>query len=500
MRGTARTLDGLAIIDSQSVKGTEYTTSQHKAPEVDCAALLPAADSSVPRDHWLEDWERAAIIEFHGRYPLEGYRCLTFMMLDQSEVAVSSSRTYRVFVNVMRAISNCVDNIRSCAQVSCVTLCAASKGHVYAEPVHVLMNASIVRAIIALLVTLSSSALAGTLRVEMMDVGQGDAILVRTPADKIVLIDAGDDPHQVLALLKARKVDHLDLVVASHPHADHIGGMLDVVSSIPVKLYSDNGLPHTSATYRHLMETIEQRKIAYRAGLAGTTYRLDDGATLEILFPTGAPLRGTRSDLNANSVVVRLRHQGHCFLFLGDSEEPTERALLGADIGSCDVLKVAHHGSDYSSTAAFIQQVKPTIALISVGTGNSYGHPGPTTLARLDDIGAKIYRTDLFGAVTILSSEGALDVQMERSAAAQRVLEAAPVVEKKKRGRAVQPKVEATPASTAACPFLASADGKVFHEASCGIGHKISPKRLRCYPSQEAALAAGKRSAGCCEP
>src|SRR5688500_14207696 len=104
---------------------------------------------------------------------------------------------------------------------------------------------------------LFATALAGTLRVDMLDVGQGDAILVRTPADKVVLIDAGGGEVSVAALLATEKVDHLDLLVATHPHADHIGGMALVAQSLPVKLFTDSGLPHTTQTYDVLMRTVE---------------------------------------------------------------------------------------------------------------------------------------------------------------------------------------------------------------------------------------------------
>lgn len=349
---------------------------------------------------------------------------------------------------------------------------------------------------------------AGELTVEVLDVGQGDSILIRTPAEKVILIDAGDDPHEVGRLLKERRVEHLDLVVATHPHADHIGGMLDVVSQIQTKLYTDNGLPHSTATYRALMERLEEKRIKYRAAVVGQKYNLDDGATFEVIFPRGDALRGTRSDLNANSVVTRLRHQGHCFLFVGDSEEPTERALLDGDLGKCDVLKVAHHGSDYSSSQAFLGALQPKIAVISVGVGNTYGHPGPQTLSRLQGLKASIYRTDVDGTVTFTSSEAGIAVKTAHEVTAPET--AAPLTDaasaKSRRGH----DHEAPPAPSmgsptragvdGACAYVASEKGKVFHEASCGNGKRISPKNLRCYPTREAALAGGKKPAGCCRP
>jgi competence protein ComEC len=358
----------------------------------------------------------------------------------------------------------------------------------------------LIRRFIAILCVVAACfpALAGTLSLEVLDVGQGDAIVIRTPADKIVLVDAGDDPHQALTLLRERKVDHIDLAVATHPHADHIGGMIDVVEHIPVKLFVDNGLPHTTATYRKLMQAIERRGIAYRVAVAGTTYRLDDGATLEILFPRGEALHGTRSDLNANSVVLRLRHLGHCFLLAGDAEEPTERALVASGLGPCEVLKVAHHGSEYSSSDAFLAAVQPRYALISVGGDNDYGHPGAHTLAHLSSLGAVIHRTDLEGSLVVLSSENSLQIKGTRIDAGRN----SPVLPI----HAPPPtsKIDTHPvndrAVSATCAFVASAKGEVFHDAICGSAGKIKPSNVRCFPSREAALAAGLRPAGCCKP
>jgi comEA protein len=187
--------------------------------------------------------------------------------------------------------------------------------------------------------------------------------------------------------------------------------MADVLKALPVKAYTDNGLPHTTSTYQKVMSEVETRKIAYRTAVRDQVYNLDDGAKLEVLFPSGVKLSNTRSDLNSNSVVTRLTHQGHCMLFTGDSEEPTEQALLSAGLGKCDVLKVAHHGSRHSSTTSFLEAVKPRFAVISLGVGNRYHHPGMETLQRLQAVGAEIHRTDLEGQLTILSSEKGLTVK-----------------------------------------------------------------------------------------
>lgn len=253
-------------------------------------------------------------------------------------------------------------------------------------------------------ILLTVSALAGTMQVDILDVGQGDGVLITSPAGKRVLIDAGIKEAAVAEQLRRLGVTELSLVVATHPHADHISGLRDVVEQIPIKLYTDNGLPHTTETYTGLMTAIEAKKIPYKAAKQGQTYRLDDGIVLTVLFPAAKPLTDTRSDLNSNSVILRVDHGEDCFLFTGDAEEPTEDQLLRDGIGQCDVLKVAHHGSNHSSSSRFLAAVDPDIALISVGQDNRYEHPGDETLKRLQSVGATIYRTDHSGQISLASS------------------------------------------------------------------------------------------------
>lgn len=266
------------------------------------------------------------------------------------------------------------------------------------------------------LLLLSLQALAGTLEVHMLDVGQGDAILLRSPAGKTVLVDAGVLKGQPIAQLRALGVTHLDLVVASHPHADHIGGMPAVLQAFTVGQYTDSGLPHSTDNYQQTMTLIEEKGIPWKAAQVGQTYNLDDGIKIEVLHPGVSPLTNTRSDLNSNSVVLRVTHGQDCMLFVGDAEAETEAALLQRGLSQCSLLKVAHHGSNHSSTDAFLDAVEPEYALISVGAGNRYGHPGPEAVRRLESRGAEVHRTDLEGALRVESTGKGMSIQSQKLA------------------------------------------------------------------------------------
>lgn len=251
---------------------------------------------------------------------------------------------------------------------------------------------------------------AGTLTVDVLAVGQGDAIIVQSPAGKTILIDAGTGKKDVVPMLRARGIDKIDLAIASHAHADHIGGMDEVLEALPVRVYVDQSMAHTTATYSKVMALVESTGAAYKPGDRGVAFNLDDGIRLELLAPVEPKLRGTRSDFNSNSVVVRLTKGDHCMLFTGDAEEPTEDMLLQKGLEPCDVLKVAHHGSGHSSTQRFLDRVQPRHAIISCGKDNKYKHPYPETLERLERAGAKVYRTDTQGTIRVMTDGKSLRI------------------------------------------------------------------------------------------
>jgi competence protein ComEC len=253
-----------------------------------------------------------------------------------------------------------------------------------------------------LFLSLLQPALAGELVVTLLDVGQGDAVLLETPGGATILVDAGLAKSQTPRQLKAFGVEHLDLVVASHPHADHIGGMAAVLSAYPPDLFWYSGMDHTTQAWAKVTAALDDLQIETVAVQRGDRLTYDD-VTLSVLWPGERLLTGTRSDLNSNSVVLRVDHGDDCLLLTGDAEEVTEVQLLRQGLESCEVLKVAHHGSGHSTSQAWIDAVQPQIALISAGQDNRYHHPSPETMARLLNSEAVVYRTDLTGTVQLSS-------------------------------------------------------------------------------------------------
>jgi len=358
---------------------------------------------------------------------------------------------------------------------------------------------SVFQGIVCLLLLLLSAlpALAGELRVDVLDVGQGDSLLLTSPEGKTVLIDAGDGRRELLPELQARGVTQLDLVVSTHAHQDHIGGMEAVIRALPVGVFLDSGVPHTSQTYVDLMTAVEELGLAYMEAEAGQHIAFGEEASIDVLWPGRTKLHGTRSNLNANSVVLRLVHGGNCFLFTGDAEEETEVRLMVRGLEPCQVLKVPHHGSNHSSTDRFLSKTQPTMAIISVGEHNRYNHPGEEALRRLERHGATVYRTDTQGALRFISDGAAIHI-MQDIVTVQPGAVPPPSVEA---AAEPAPGAESDSYAAASAPrFVASAKSQVFHRPDCEWALKINPTNLEEYGSFKQAVEAGKRPAHCCNP
>jgi len=231
-------------------------------------------------------------------------------------------------------------------------------------------------------------------RVRFVDVGQGDATLIVSPEGKRVLVDGGRSATDVAKMLRAAGVDTLDLVVASHADADHIGGLASVFHVTCVRAYLDNGRPHTTATYRRLMETVEGSNAQY---LQATARTITLGSmTLRVLPPPSDV-----QDQNNASVGLVLAYGDFRALLVGDAEQDELRYFVQLGVPRVSVLKAAHHGARNGVSPGWVQATRPRIVVISVGAHNPYGHPSPLALRYYGRYAEVIYRTDQQGDILV---------------------------------------------------------------------------------------------------
>jgi competence protein ComEC len=248
----------------------------------------------------------------------------------------------------------------------------------------------------------SQAPAAGALAVSLIDVGQGDSILVQFPDGETMLVDAGDQAHgqDVVRYLRQRGCSRIDILVGTHPHADHIGGMAAVLAAFPVGKVWDSGFVQASRVQQEYLATITRKGIQFGKPRRGFTQDIGN-VRVEVLAPARL-LRGTDSDANNNGLVLRVSHGKVSFLLMGDAEG-RERATV-PNWPASTVLKVAHHGSRNGTTAAFLRAVKPELALISCAAHNDYGHPHAETLAALRSAGAKIRNTAADGTIVVTTT------------------------------------------------------------------------------------------------
>lgn len=241
--------------------------------------------------------------------------------------------------------------------------------------------------------------------VSFIDVGQADSVLIRN-GNYNMLIDAGnnEDGEKLVNYFKSLGIEEFTYVFATHPHEDHIGGMDDIINNFKIDNYYMSNKLSTTKTFMDVLDALDGRNLKYTVPNKGDTLKLGD-ANIKVIYPGD-----DKSNINDSSIVLKITYGKNSFLLTGDATSNVERKIYNEDIKS-DVLKVAHHGSSYSSTDVFLDKVKPYYAVISVGKNNIYNHPSNKTLEKLNKRNIKAYRTDLDGTVVFISDGDNLSVK-----------------------------------------------------------------------------------------
>ncbi|MFJ7185956.1 MBL fold metallo-hydrolase [Lysinibacillus xylanilyticus] len=239
------------------------------------------------------------------------------------------------------------------------------------------------------------------MRVHFIDVGQGDSIFIESPNGKTMLVDGGvkGAGQNVVSYLKELGVKKLDIVVATHPDADHIGGLIPVLNSIDIGQFYDSGKVHTSQTFEEMLTLIDTKNIPYNVPKTGDNIAFDDDINVKVLNANE-----NATDNNDASIVLKIAYGNVSFLLTADAGVSLEKEMMQDDV-KATILKAGHHGSNTSSSAEFIQAVHPEVTILSYGEGNKYGHPHAEVVERLQAIGSKIYATAEAGTV-IVSTDG----------------------------------------------------------------------------------------------
>ncbi|MBS4205284.1 MBL fold metallo-hydrolase [Bacillus sp. FJAT-49754] len=273
---------------------------------------------------------------------------------------------------------------------------------------------SVITMLLLSIMPFTSTAATKNMVVHFIDVGQGDSIYIKTPAGENILIDAGNKAkgHQVVAYLKKQKVKTIDIMVATHPDADHIGGLDEVLDAFVVKNIYAPKVSHTTQAYRDFLNAVKREKRTIKTAKSGVKLPLKDtSVTAKFIAPVNTY---TKSDLNNWSAVLHIKYNKNTFLFTGDAEDKSEKDMISKKVLSkVDVLKVSHHGAKGATSKEFLNIVKPKYAVISVGKGNRYNHPTSETLNRLNTAQTKVYRTDKQGTIKATSNGSTINFNVQ---------------------------------------------------------------------------------------
>ena len=239
------------------------------------------------------------------------------------------------------------------------------------------------------------------LEIHVIDVGQGDSILIKTPNSQNILIDGGTNESEniVKSYLKKENVKSIDYLIATHPDSDHIGGLDAIINKFEIKSFYMPEQSVTSDAYENLMSSCSENNVSINYLYKGDNLKIEDYINLFILSPSYI-----QKDNNLNSIVFNLSFKNKSFLFTGDAEVSNENEIINSfDLEDIDFLKIGHHGSKSSTTVDFLNAITPDVAVISCGYKNQYGHPHKSTLDNLSDNNIATYRTDLSGDIVLYS-------------------------------------------------------------------------------------------------
>ncbi len=347
--------------------------------------------------------------------------------------------------------------------------------------------------IFAVSVLYTVSVFAAEMQVHFIDVGQADASLI-TCDGHAMLIDGGDSESSnlIYTYLKKLNVNHLDYIIGSHPDADHIGGLAGALNYAKADTAFCSVTEHDSRAFNSFVKYLGYQGKSIAVPALGSEYTLG-----EAKFKIVGPVKKA-DDTNDNSLVIKLTHGSNTFLFTGDAENAEESDIVasGENITST-VLKVPHHGSSTSSSAAFVNAVAPKYAVISVGVNNSYGHPGDDVVQRLESSGAKIYRTDLNGDIICTSDGQNLSFTTEKNAAA-----GSNSTNNNSAATAVgNSNVTNDTSVSVAAEYILNTNTKKFHYPDCNSVKKMKDKNKQAFNgTRDEAIANGYSPCGNCHP
>ncbi len=339
-----------------------------------------------------------------------------------------------------------------------------------------------------------------TFEIHFLDVGQADAALVLCD-DEAMLIDGGnaEDSSLIYSYLKSHDISHLEYIICTHPHEDHVGGLSGALNYATVGTVYCSMDSYDSKTFDSFKRYLEEQNKEIEIPTVGDTFSLGS-STVSILGPMG-----NYSDINNMSIVLRIQYGNTSFLFTGDAEIDSEQDILntGTNLKST-LLKIGHHGSDTSTSYRWLREISPEYAVISVGKNNSYGHPTEQTLSRLQDAEVTLFRTDLQGHIICTSNGETLTFTTERNTHAD-TFNTTPSIANPTTPTAHQTEVTTTatapPSSTPKTSYVLNTNTKKFHYPSCSSVKQMADKnRKDVTATREEVILMGYDPCGRCNP